>query len=390
MPKIEALTGNESVAEAVRLCSPDLIAAYPITPQSKIVEDLASMKARGVIKSKIVDVESEYGAMSVLRGAAIVGKRLFTATCGQGLALMYEPYFAFSTMRFPMVMVITNREMISPGTIWSGQQDSMSVRDCGWMQMYCENNQEIIDSVIQAYNISENTDVMIPINVCYDGFYLSHQIERLEIPDQEQVDEFLPKYQGENLLALDKGYVVDPNTTGDQLILCRENHLESMEYAKKVIEATNNEFAKIFGRDHGGLISEYRNDDAEATLVTIGGMTGAAREAVDILRKKGYKVGLLKVRFTRPFPHEAIAEALKGKKAFGVFDRSVSFGWNTGILYQEVLAAAEKHGLVIPSIPFIGGLGGVDITVEHMTEALKAVLEVAEKQISRPVMWFTK
>lgn len=390
MPRIEALTGNESVAEAVRLCSPDLIAAYPITPQSKIVEDLASMKTRGVIKSKVVDVESEYGSMSLLRGAALVGKRLFTATCGQGLALMYEPFFAMGTIRLPLVMVITNREMISPGTIWSGQQDSMSVRDCGWMQMYCENNQEILDSVIQAYKITENPEVMIPINVCYDGFYLSHQIERLEIPDQEQVDEFLPVYKGQNLLDLDAGLVVDPNTTGDELILCRRSHLESMEYAKEVIEKTNIEFAKTFGRDHGGLISQYRNEDAEVTLVTLGGMTGAAREAVDDLRDAGFKVGLLKVRFTRPFPHEEITEALKGKRAFGVFDRSVSFGWNTGILYQEVLAAFEKHGLVIPGIPFIGGLGGVDITVEHMHEALASVLEVADRQETRPAKWFTK
>lgn len=390
MPRIEALTGNESVAEAVRLCSPDLIAAYPITPQSKIVEDLASMKARGVIKSKVVDVESEYGSMSLLRGAALVGKRLFTATCGQGLALMYEPFFAMGTIRLPLVMVITNREMSSPGTIWSGQQDSMSVRDCGWMQMYCENNQEILDSVIQAYKITENPEVMIPINVCYDGFYLSHQIERLEIPDQEQVDEFLPVYKGQNLLDLDAGLVVDPNTTGDELILCRRSHLESMEYAKEVIEKTNIEFAKTFGRDHGGLISQYRNEDAEVTLVTLGGMTGAAREAVDDLRDAGFKVGLLKVRFTRPFPHEEITEALKGKRAFGVFDRSVSFGWNTGILYQEVLAALEKHGLVIPGIPFIGGLGGVDITVEHMHEALASVLEVADRQETRPAKWFTK
>jgi len=390
MPRIEALTGNESVAEAVRLCSPDLIAAYPITPQSRIVEDLASMKARGVIKSKVVDVESEYGSMSLLRGAALVGKRLFTATCGQGLALMYEPFFAMGTIRLPLVMVITNREMISPGTIWSGQQDSMSVRDCGWMQMYCENNQEILDSVIQAYKITENPEVMIPINVCYDGFYLSHQIERLEIPDQEQVDEFLPVYKGQNLLDLDAGLVVDPNTTGDELILCRKSHLESMEYAKEVIEKTNIEFAKTFGRDHGGLISQYRNEDAEVTLVTLGGMTGAAREAVDDLRDAGFKVGLLKVRFTRPFPHEEITEALKGKRAFGVFDRSVSFGWNTGILYQEVLAALEKHGLVIPGIPFIGGLGGVDITVEHMHEALASVLEVADRQETRPAKWFTK
>lgn len=384
MGKISALTGNECVAQAVKLCKPDIMAAYPITPQSSVVEKLAAMIANGQLDTQMMDVESELSAMSVLKGAAMAGKRVFTATAGQGLALMYEPYFSMSTSRLPMVMAIASREMISPVTVWSGLQDAHSVRDAGWLQVFAENNQEILDTIIQGYKISEHKDVLIPINVVYDGFYLSHQTERVEIPDQEQVDKFLPPYSYKPLLDVNRPQVVDPNTTGHLMMEYREDHLQSMKNALRVIDGVNEEFAQIFGRNYGGVIDTYRMEDASIVLVTIGAMTGAGREAVDFMRDKGVKVGLLKIRSLRPFPYEKVGEVLKGRKAFGVVDKSVSFGWSTGLVYQEVLAAVGRARIEIPSVSLIGGLGGTDIRVEHMAKAIEAINDTAKSNQSCP------
>lgn len=378
MAQVDALTGNECVAKAVKLCKPDVIAAYPITPQSSVVEKLAMMIANGELESQMMDVESELSAMSVLKGASMAGNRVFTATSGQGLALMYEPYFSMSTSRLPMVMAIANREMVSPVSVWSGLQDAHSVRDAGWLQVFCESNQEILDMIIQGYKISENKDVLIPINVCYDGFYLSHQTARVEIPEQDDVDKFLPPYSYQPLLDVNHPQVVDPNTTGHLMMEYREDHLASMRNALKVIEEVNEQFAKAFGRNYGGLIETYRVEDAEEILVTIGAMTGAAREAVDLMRTKGYKVGILRIRSLRPFPYEKVIEILRGRKAFGVVDKSVSFGWSTGVVYEEVLAATGRGRLSIPSVSLIGGLGGTDIRVEHMVKAIELIHESAK------------
>lgn len=377
MARIDALTGNECVAEAVRLCKPDIIAAYPITPQSVVVEVLADMVANGQLESKLVDVESEHSSMSVVKGAAMLGKRVFTATAGQGLAYMYEPYFSMSTMRFPMVMTLACREMISPGTVWSGLQDALSVRDAGWMQVFCENNQEILDMVIQGYKLSENHDVLIPINVCYDGFYLSHQTERVEIPEKEEVRAFLPDIDLPQYLDVNHPAIVDPNTTGTFLIRYREDHLKCMKNAKRIAKDINKEFAEKFGRDWGGLTDTYRMDDAEYAIVTMGSACGAARVVVDEYRERGIRMGLLKVRFMRPFPDEEIAEALKRCKAYGVVDRSVSFGWNMGILAAEINAACGRHGVKVPNLAFIGGLGGLDIRTEYISKAAGMIVEAA-------------
>lgn len=377
MSRIDALTGNECVAEAVRLCKPDLIAAYPITPQSSVAEKIAAMVANGELESIVCDVESEHSAMSVLKGAAMVGKRVFTATAGQGLALMYEPYFSMGTMRIPMVMALACREMISPVTVWSGLQDALSVRDCGWMQVFCETNQEILDMIIQGYKMSEDKEVCIPINVCYDGFYLSHQTQRVEIPGQDEVSAYLPPYSYQQLLDIENPRVVDPNTTGRLMMEYREDHVAGMKTALDVIEAANADFAQRFGRDWGGAVDTYRMEDAETVIVTIGCMTGTAREVVDMMRTKGHKIGLVKVRFVRPFPDEKIAELLKGRKAVGVVDKSVCFGRRKGIIYEEVMAALAEHGVTVPSVAFIAGLGGYDIRTEHLVYAAETIQECA-------------
>ena len=386
MGRIEALTGNECVAEAVKLCRPDVIAAYPITPQSSVAEKIAYMVANGEMDAKVCDVESEHSAMSVLKGAAMVGKRVFTATAGQGLALMYEPYFSMGTMRIPMVMALACREMISPVTVWSGLQDALSVRDCGWMQVFCETNQEIMDMIIQGYRLSECKDVCLPINVCYDGFYLSHQTQRVEIPASEQVDRFLPTYSYEKLLDVNAPRVVDPNTTGRLMMEYREDHIAGMQRALEELERINLEFAEAFGRDWGGGIDTYRIEDAETVMVTIGCMTATAREVVDNMRQKGHKIGLLKIRYVRPFPSERVAQALAGRKAVGVVDKSVSFGRCTGIIYGEVMAALAENGISMPSCSFIAGLGGYDIREEHLRWAAERITRCAEKG-SRPAVF---
>lgn len=391
MAHIDALTGNECVAEAVRLCKPDIIAAYPITPQSVVVEVLADMLANGRLESKLVDVESEHSSMSVVKGAAMLGKRVFTATAGQGLAYMYEPYFSMSTMRFPMVMTLACREMISPGTVWCGLQDALSVRDAGWMQVFCENNQEILDMVIQGYKLSENKDVLIPINVCYDGFYLSHQTERVEIPEKEDVDAFLPPIDLPQYLDVNHPAIVDPNTTGSYLIRYREDHLKCMKHAKQVAQEINAEFAQKFGRDWGGLIDTYRMDDAEYAIVTMGSACGAARVVVDEYRARGVRMGMLKVRYMRPFPDEEIANALSGCKAYGVIDRSVCFGWDMGVLAVEVNAACGRYGVKLPNLAFIGGLGGLDIRTEYVSKAAGMIVGAAEgKYTDRDSYWMNE
>ncbi len=391
MAHIDALTGNECVAEAVRLCKPDIIAAYPITPQSVVVEVLADMLANGRLESKLVDVESEHSSMSVVKGAAMLGKRVFTATAGQGLAYMYEPYFSMSTMRFPMVMTLACREMISPGTVWCGLQDALSVRDAGWMQVFCENNQEILDMVIQGYKLSENKDVLIPINVCYDGFYLSHQTERVEIPEKEDVDAFLPPIDLPQYLDVNHPAIVDPNTTGSYLIRYREDHLKCMKHAKQVAQEINAEFAQKFGRDWGGLIDTYRMDDAEYAIVTMGSACGAARVVVDEYRARGVHMGMLKVRYMRPFPDEEIAKALSGCKAYGVIDRSVCFGWDMGVLAVEVNAACGRYGVKLPNLAFIGGLGGLDIRTEYVSKAAGMIVGAAEgKYTDRDSYWMNE
>lgn len=373
---VKALTGNKAAATGASLAKPDVIAAYPITPQSSVVETLASMIANGELDSTMVQVECEHSAMSVVQGAVMAGGRAFTATSAQGLALMYEPYFRMSTLRLPMVMAIATREMTSPETVWSGQQDAISVRDAGWMQVFVENNQEILDMIIQGYKIAENPEILIPLNVCYDGFYLSHLTERVEIPNANDVNVFLPKYKGDHaILDPKRPMAVDPLTSGDFLMEYRATHLQSMQKSLKVLEDVDVEFGKQFGRSYGGAIEAYRCEDAEIVLVTIGSSTGTAREAVDMAREKGIPVGVLKVRFLRPFPAQRIRDVLTGKKGFAVVDRSVCFGWNTGALYMEVKAAVSDLCERTCNMSVIGGLGGADISLKGLLNSIDILAE---------------
>lgn len=388
MQNFDVMNGNKAAAIGASLVKPDVIAAYPITPQTPVVEYLTQFAADGILQSAMSEVESELTAMSMVTGASLAGARTFTATSSQGLALMYEPYFRASTLRLPIVMAIVNREMISPQTVWGGPQDSISVRDAGWLQIYVEDNQEILDMIIQAYKIAENSDVLLPINICYDGFYLSHMTEKVFIPEQEKVDKFIGKYKPEHIiLDPEKPMAVDPLTNGDLLMEYRYKHLQSQQNALKVIDETDKQYKELFGRSYGGVIEEYKMEDAEISIITMGSMTGATKEAVDAKRKDGIKIGLIKIRALRPFPKEKVIQALSKVKAFGVVDRNASFGWNTGVVYQEIKSALYESSKAVPSIPFIGGLGGEDLTVKMMVDAIDKINSINE---NHDTVWLTR
>lgn len=386
------LTGNYAAAEAAALCRPDVIAAYPITPQSSVVERLASKVYNGDLDAEMIQVESEHSAMSAVQGAAAGGGRVFTATSAQGLALMYEPYFRMSTLRLPMVMALATREMTSPETVWSGQQDAMSVREAGWIQVFCESTQEIIDMIIQGYRLAEDSRIRIPVNVCYDGFYSSHLTEGVVLPDQQAVDAFLldPAESMKAFLDPTRPLSLDPLTAGPLLMKYRKNHLDAMNTALTVLEDIDAEFGRLFGRSYGGAIETYRLDDADVVLVTIAGMSGTAKDAIDIARGRGIRAGLIRIRFTRPFPAARIAEALAGKKAFSVIDRSCSFGWSQGPMHMEVKAALADNGMSACHFSTIGGLGGADISLDDILQVIDMLEAMKDEPGEKPVHWLMK
>lgn len=392
MSRVEVMNGNMAAAWAARLARPAVIAAYPITPQTPVVEYLTQFYADGSLKCQMSEVESEHSAMSILTGASLTGVRCYTATSSQGLALMYEPYFRASTLRLPIVMNVVNREMISPQTVWGGPQDALTLRDAGWIQIYVEDNQEILDATIQAFRIGEDRRVLLPVNVCYDGFYLSHMSERVEIPEPEAIDRYLPPYFSDHIL-LDPGKVmaVDPLTNGRLLMEYRRKHMAAQAAALEVIEEADREYAAATGRSWGGAIEEYRLEGADYVVFTLGSVTGAVKEVVDRRREAGVPIGLVKVRALRPFPLRRVLAAMEGRKGFGVIDRNVSFGWNTGILFQEVRSALFSAGRPMPGIDFIGGLGGEDLTLDLVGAALDRIVENARRgEVVEEAQWLLR
>ena len=384
----QVLNGNKAAAYGAKLCRPEILAVYPITPQTTVSEYLCQFKANGELDSTIVEAESEHSVMSILTGASMAGSRVFTATSGQGLLYMCEPYVRVSTCRLPIVMCIVNREIISPTTVWCGHQDAITLRDGGWIQIFVENNQEILDTIIMAFRVAEDPEVMLPINVCYDGFYLSHMVDIVEVPDQEVVDRFLPSYKpGQLVLDPDNPMAVDPGTPGDLLTEFRYKHLAAMEKAKEKIRWVDQEFAQTFGRSYGGLVEAYRCDDADYLFVTMGSATGTSRVAIDHAREKGIPFGLVKLRALRPFPVKELARLAQGKKAIGILDRNVSFGWNSGTLFVETRSAFLAEKVSLPMVNFIAGLGGLDIRVDQIEECLEKVVKAARTELGQEVYW---
>jgi pyruvate/2-oxoacid:ferredoxin oxidoreductase alpha subunit len=387
---VKVLKGNSAAAHAVLLCKPEVVAAYPITPQSPIVEELSKFYANGLLDTAFVEVEGEHSAMSVIIGASSTGGRVFSATSSNGLAFMFEAYFYASTLRLPIVMVDVCRELAAPNTVLCSQQDILTMRDAGWIQIHAESCQEILDAIIMAYRLAEDPDILLPVNVCYDGHYLSHLSARVEIPSQVDVGSFLPSREPPACrLDPDKPMMQGVFLGGKPFTEFRYKHCLAMSHAKQKIDAIDREFHKIFGRRYGGLIEEYRTEDAEILLLAIGSAASTAKVVIDDKRDKGVKVGLVRIRAFRPFPVERLAQVVRGKKALGVFDRDVCFGWNTGIVFMEMRAALNKLGLSIPMVNFIDGLSGADITLEHIEKAVDVTCRAATGEPCQEVTWLT-
>lgn len=378
LSRIIVCDGNEAAAWGVKLSRPDVIAVYPITPQSSLVETLAKFVAEGELDAEVMPLEGEHSVLSALQGACLAGARTYTATSGPGLAFMFEPYVRTPGLRLPMVASLVNRDMLSPQCVWGGQQDVMTVRDAGWIQIFCESAQEVLDTVIMAYRIAEHPAVMLPVNVNHDGNYLSYGVSRVEIPDQAAVDAFLGEKNVNWHVALDpeRPMAVDPLTGGAdaegaaRFVAYRQSLCRGMQTALAVISEVHADWARVFGREHAALVEEYRLDDAEIGLVTIGSMSGAAKDAADAARAEGVRVGVIRIKTYRPFPIAAVAAAASKVGALGVVDRAVSYGWNCGPVYQDVLAALYGAGLRMPVLSFIGGLAGADLTGAHFARVI--------------------
>jgi len=385
--QMKVLDGNRAAAYGAMLCRPDVISAYPITPQTEILEQLYQFKADGRLASEMVAPESEHSAMSILRGAAGCGGRTFTATAAQGLAFMFEVCIHVATHRLPIVMVNVCREMIAPHSVTNSHQDAMMVRDMGWIQIHAQNCQEIMDVIIMAYRLAEDPEILIPVMVCYDGYYLSHQWEPVEIPSQQAVDRFLPPLVMSPTIDPEKPMTFGPFLPGEMGIEYRFKQTAAIERAKEKIDQIDKEFDQHFGRSYGGQIEEYRTSDSELIILAIGSCASTAKVAIDNKREEGIRVGLINVRMVRPFPKERLANALKGKKAIGVIDRNICFGWNCGAIFMEVKSALYGLSMQPPILDFVCGLCGLDITVAIIEGAIELTNKAARGQEYQDVTW---
>lgn len=359
--KITAITGNEAVAYAIKQINPDVMAAYPITPQTDIVEKYSEYVADGLVNTEFITVESEHSAMSACVGAAAAGGRVMTATSSNGLALMFEILYIASSNRLPIIMPVVNRTLSGPINIHCDHSDSMAARDSSWIQIYSENVQEAYDNTIQAIRIAEHMQVRLPVMVMQDGFITSHGIDCVEFIDDEKVTKFIGRYQPRYpLLDLDHPVTYGPVDLNDYYFEYKKQQAEAMKRAKKVVVEVGKEFKQISGREYG-LFEEYQLSDAERAIVVLSSTAGTTKQVVDELRAKGEKVGLLKLRLFRPFPYREVAQILSHLKAIAILDRSDSFGAFGGPLFTEIRSALLEAGKIPHNVNYIYGLGGRDI-----------------------------
>lgn len=377
MTKIVAVTGNEAVANALRQIEPDVCAAYPITPQTELMQRFATFVSNGQVKTELILVESEHSALSACVGAAAAGGRVATATSSQGLALMWEILFITSGFRLPIVMPVVNRALSAPLNIHCDHSDAMGARDSGWIQLWSENAQEAYDNTIQAFRIAEHMDVRLPVMVCYDGFIISHSIERIEYLDDDTVKKFVGDYKPlYPLLDIKNPKSYGPLILTDLYHEVRKAHSEVYKKVPQVVLEVAEEFEKISGRKYG-LFETYRLDDAEIGIVILNSAAGTTKDVIDEYRDKGVKVGLLKPRLFRPFPYEEIGNALKNLKAVCVLDRADAFGGSMSPVYLDVAASLvnfDKRPLLFNRIY---GLGGRDYMPEHAAQVIEELMEVA-------------
>lgn len=387
--KVRLITGNSAAAHGAMLCRPDVATSYPITPMSEVAEQLSLFRAQGLVDTEMVEVEGENSAMNVVAGASMAGGRTFTATSSWGLSFMYDAVQHAAGFRAPIVMVIANRE--SPGilAVSGGQQDIISVRDTGWIQVIVEECQEILDTVIMSFRLAEDYDIQLPVMVNYDGFYLSYMSTAVEIPEQSDVDQFLSVLkQQPQRQVLNPGEPLGCGTHGIEVgfVELRYRQCLAMQRATTKLDEIDREFGEYFGRSYGGQVNEYKMDDAEIVLVTSGCAAGTARVVVDTMREKGIKVGLVKLRLFRPFPRKRLIELLKGKRAIGVIDRSVDFGWNCGPIYMELRALTPEIG-IMPMLSYIDGLANLDITIPHIERVVNEVQDAAQGKSYQEITW---
>jgi pyruvate/2-oxoacid:ferredoxin oxidoreductase alpha subunit len=375
--EVKVMEGTHAASYAAKLARVQTISAYPITPQTSVVELLSEMCASGELAARFIKVESEHSALACLVGAAAAGARCFTATSAQGLLLMHEILHWAAAARLPIVMVNVNRALAPPWSIWADQTDSLAQRDTGWIQFYVESNQEVLDTILQAFRLGEQ--VMLPVMINMDAFFLSHTTEPVALPKQELVDRFLPPYQPRYKLDVD-----DPRAFGglarpEVYMEYRYNIQQAMELAERLIPVVAEEYDHLIGRHHGTLIESYRTEGAEYLLVTAGTITGTSRLVVDHLREEGVPIGLVKIRAFRPFPVKDLREAAAGIRKIGVIDRDLSFGQG-GIFFSEVKAALYNgdHRPLLNG--YVAGLGGRDVTPAVIEEIARHLIRSEEGQ----------
>ena len=388
----QMLDGNHAAAEGVKLSRAQVIAAYPITPQSPVTERLSEFVEKGELDAQYIAVESEHSALAVCTSASTVGARVFTATSAHGLAYMHEMLHWAAGARLPVVLACVNRAIGAPWSVLNDQQDSISQRDTGWIQIYARNNQEVLDSIIQAYKIAES--VYVPVMVCYDGYVLSHTEMPVNVPAQEIVDRFLPQYKPHTILdpANPKNYnlvtLANPRVNAEG-VLChgymelRYLLQEALQNAREAIVRVGREFGESFGRSYGNTVWEYRLDDADVVIVAMGSLAMEAMVAVDMLRETGHKVGVLGLRVFRPFPKTDLANALEKRRLVVVFDKNISYGLE-GATCSEIKSALYGSSVRAVIRNFIVGLGGRDVKAREMADAVnRSLLSLKEGDLDR-------
>jgi pyruvate/2-oxoacid:ferredoxin oxidoreductase alpha subunit len=363
------IEGNHAVSYGAKAADVDVIAAYPITPQTQVVELLSQMCASGELNAKFIKVESEHSAMAAAVGASAAGARAFTATSSQGLLLMHEILHWAVGARLPVVLANINRAVGPPWNVWSDQNDSLSQRDVGWLQLYCESNQEVFDSVLHSFWVSEK--LMLPTMLILDAFYLSHTSEIVDVMEADEARKFLPPYRPKQFLTPDDPLAFGNLTAPDAYYELRYSIDQDLRRGIDLMKQADREFEKIFGRAYG-IIEEYRTEGAETLLFTSGTITGTARVAIDEWRERGEKVGLVKMRLFRPFPVDDVRRICRGAKKIAVIDRNIGFSIG-GIWTQEIRASLYNSGFHRPVFGYIAGVGGRDVTPDTVSEILEHV-----------------
>ena len=396
--EVLGLTGDEAIAYAAKQVDPDVVSAYPITPQTIIVERFSEYVADGLVHTEFVPVESEHTALSACVGAAAAGARAFTATASQGLALMWEILYIAASLRLPIVMAVVNRALSAPINIHCDHSDTMGARDSGWIQLYCENSQEAYDTTIQAWRIAEHPEVQLPVMVTIDGFVLSHTLENVRVLPDDVVRRFIGERQFIKVVwheGREVPLVLDPEnplTLGafgmyTHYFEYKVQQAEAMEKAKSVIEEVGRAYGEISGRTYG-LVHPYKLEDADIAIVGLGSTMGTAKTAVDILRGDGVKAGLLRIRSFRPFPREKILESLSHVRAIGVLDRAMSFGAYGGPLFMEMRSLFYDADAKPLMSNYIYGLGGRDMPVSLLVDTLRDVARNAERgRVEEPIRY---